>query len=316
MSAPQAGAPTTPAGAILQGMTDPVLKIHGPDQAMTSLVLDSPHSGTRMPADFGSVRSPAELRDGEDCYVDELWLPSTASGVPLLAACFPRTYLDANRHEADIDPDLLDEPWPGPWHPSGKARIGKALVWRTLDDGRPIYHRRLGVAEVQRRIETCHRPYHATLRSLLDRAHARFGVAHHFNCHSMNAVSGLMGEGGAGVARADMVLGDRDGTTCAPEITAFVRDHLRGLGYDVRINDPFKGVELVRAFADPSRGRHSLQLEINKRLYLEPDPDPSDPVAAGAPARSAGFARLQQELRGLVDAFVATFTPARSGVCA
>ena len=85
----------------------------------------------------------------------------------------------------------------------------------------------------------------------------------------MNAVSSLMGEGGAGIPRADMVLGDRDGTTCAPEFTAVVRSTLAGLGYEVKVNDPFKGVELVRAYANPGAGRHSLQLEVNKRLCMD-----------------------------------------------
>ena len=262
---------------------------------MQPLVLDSPHSGFVMPDDFGSVRTAAELRDGEDCFIDELYLPATARGVPLLAAQFPRTYLDVNRHAGDIDLDLLAEPWPDepvPHTPSGKARIGKALLWRTLDDGRPLYGRKLGVAEVQQRIDRCHRPYHAQLQALLDAAHARFGVVWHLNCHSMNAVSSTMAEGGAGIPRADFVLGDRDGTTCAPEFTAFVRDFLIGLGYEVKVNDPFKGVELVRAFADPDRGRHSLQLEVNKRLYMD----------STTLLRHEGFARLQAHLMQLIDA--------------
>src|SRR2546427_211364 len=80
----------------------------------------------------------------------------------------------------------------------------------------------------------------------------------HINCHSMNAVAGAHGEGGAGNARADFVLGDRDGTTCDPGLTAFVRDALAGMGYDVKVNDPFKGVALVQAYSDPEAGRHSL----------------------------------------------------------
>ena len=280
-------------------MTDAVLIVHGPATPMRSLVLDSPHSGRVMPADFGSVRSEADLRDGEDCFIDELYLPAAARGVPLLAAQFPRTYLDPNRHAGDVDLELLAEPWPHAHVPSGKADIGKALVWRTLDDGRRIYDRRLSVAEVQRRIERCHRPYHAALKSLLDAAHARFGVVHHINCHSMNPVGGAMGEGGAGTARADIVLGDRDGTTCDPAFTAFVRDTLAGLGYRVLVNDPFKGVELVRAHADPAAGRHSLQLEINKRLYMRP----------GTLDKSVGFARLQAHLMQLVDALCERYTP-------
>ena len=280
-------------------MDQDVFLVHGPAQPLRPLVLDSPHSGRVMPADFGSLLSAQDLRDGEDCFIDELYLPAVASGVPLLAAQFPRTYIDPNRHAGDIDLDLLDGPWPHAWVPSGKAAIGKALLWRTLDDGRPLYARRLTVAEVAARIERYHRPYHARLKALLDDAHQRFGVVHHINCHSMNDVSGAMGEGGAGIQRADIVLGDRDGTTCAPEFTAFVRDTLASLGYDVKINDPFKGVELVRAYADPAAGRHSLQLEVNKRLYMD----------AHTLEKSPGFATLQAHLMHLLDAIHHHFSP-------
>ncbi|MDP2004427.1 MAG: N-formylglutamate amidohydrolase [Rubrivivax sp.] len=275
-------------------MPDNVLTVHGPQAGAPRrpVVLDSPHSGFRMPPDFGAALPETALRDGEDCYIDELWAPAAALGVPLLAAQFPRTYIDANRHAADIDPAVLAEAWPGEVVASGKARIGKALVWRTLDDGRAIYARALPVAEVQQRIDRYHQPYHRALQQLLDTAHAAYGVVHHINCHSMNAVSGLMGEGGAGVARADIVLGDRDGTSCAPAFTAFVRDVLAGFGYDVKVNDPFKGVELVRAYADPAAGRHSLQLEVNKRLYMD----------AATLHKTAGFDTLQQHLMQLLDA--------------
>ena len=289
--------------AILALMNPAVFLVHGPSAPLepsSPLVLDSPHSGFTMPADFRAVRTALELRDGEDCFIDELYLPAIASGVPLLAAQFPRTYLDPNRHAADIDLEMLSEPWPHAHVPSGKARIGKALLWRTLDDGRPVYDRLLTVAEVQHRIAHYHRPYHAQLKALLDAAHARFGVVFHINCHSMNAVSGSMGEGGAGLPRADIVLGDRDGTTCAPEFTAFVHEALSARGYSVKVNDPFKGAELVRAYADPAAGRHSLQLEVNKRLYLEDAP---------APCKSAGFAALQAHLMQLIAAINERFAP-------
>ena len=285
-------------------MQSPAFVVHGLAQASRPLVLDSPHSGVVMPADFGSLRSAAELREGEDCFIDELWLPASASGVPLLAAQFPRTYLDPNRHAGDIDLALLDEPWPQEHVPSGKAALGKALIWRTLDDGRPIYGRTLSVAEVQRRIESCHRPYHTQLKQLLDAAHARFGVVWHINCHSMNAVSGEMSAGGAGQPRADIVLGDRDGTTCAPVFTHFVRDFLQGCGYSVKVNDPFKGVELVRAFSDPGAGRHSLQLEVNKRLYM----------VESTLQKHQGFATLQAHLMQLLDAIHHHFTPGQGHV--
>ena len=258
------------------------------------LVLDTPHSGRELPADFDAIVGERDLRSGEDSFVDELVAPAAESlGVPLLAARVARTYLDVNRHAADIDLDLMAGGlWPHAHAPSGKARIGKALVWRTLDDGRAIYGRRLRVAEVLARIERCHAPYHRALAQLLDEAHARSGCVYHLNCHSMPGVAGAADEGTAGGARADFVLGDRDGSACDPQFTRFVAGTLQGLGYSVAVNDPYRGVELVRAYSDPAHGRHSLQVEINRRLYLD----------EAARTRTAGFAPLQAALVTLARA--------------
>jgi N-formylglutamate amidohydrolase len=268
--------------------------LHG-TPARTPLVLDSPHSGYQFPADFDAIVSEFDLRDGEDCFVDELYAPATELGAPLLAAQFPRTYLDPNRHAGDVDLELMEGGhWPHEHVPSGKARIGKALIWRTLDDGRPIYGRRLRVDEVVSRIERFHAPYHRALENLMDEAQGRFGQVFHLNCHSMPNVGGKMGEGGEGRTRADFVLGDRDGTTCDPEFTQFIRRTLTAMGYRVAVNDPYKGVELVRAYSDPAGGRHSLQVEINKRLYMD----------EATRTKTAGFDTLQADLVTLIRAVI------------
>jgi N-formylglutamate deformylase len=257
---------------------------------MAALVLDSPHSGHDFPADFDAIVSEAELRESEDCYVDELYAAAHELGVPLLAARFPRTYLDPNRNAGDVDLELIDGPWPWEYRPSGKARIGKSLIWRTLEDGRPIYRGRLKPEAVRARIERCHAPYHRSLQQLLDAALKKSGRVYHINCHSMRCVAGKQSEEGEGSVRADFVLGDRDGTTCEPRFTRLVFQVLAGMGYEVKVNDPYKGVELVRAYSDPRAGRHSLQIEINKRLYMDEK----------TLAKSAGFAQLQKNLGELL----------------
>ena len=93
-----------------------------------------------------------------------------------------------------------------------------------------------------------------------------------------------------GRARADFVLGDRDGTTCEPEFTAFVAETLRAMGYEVAINDPYKGVELVRKHGRPGEQRHSLQIEANRRLYMD----------EATLAKNAGFRVLETNLTQLV----------------
>ena len=271
------------------------VEVHGPAEPQVPLLLDSPHSGFEFPTDMRAAVSEFDLRDGEDCFIDELYRPAAERGVALIAAQFPRTYIDPNRHRGDIDLALLEGGrWPHEHVPSGKAELGKALIWRTLDDGRAIYARQLSVAETEARIATFHAPYQRTLQQWIAATHERFGASYHINCHSMNAVAGTQGEGGAGSERADFVLGDRDGTTCAPAFTAFVHAALTGMGYHVKVNDPYKGVELVRVFSNPALGRHSLQLEINKRLYMN--------EATGA--KHDGFEALQKNLLALVDALL------------
>jgi len=266
------------------------LEIRGPAAAAIPLVLDSPHSGHAFPDDFGAAASEAELREGEDCYVDELYAAGPELGAPLLAALWPRTYLDPNRHVGDIDLDLIAGDWPGEYRPSGKAKTGKALIWRTLEDGRPIYAKKLGVEKVLRRIRGFHLPYHTAIQNLLHETHGRFGRVYHINCHSMRAVAGKQSEDGEGSVRADFVLGDRDGTSCDPRFTEFVRATLAGIGYQVKVNDPYKGVELVRAYSAPAAGRHSLQIEINKRLYMD----------EATLEKTAGFDVLQKNLSSLL----------------
>jgi N-formylglutamate amidohydrolase len=254
------------------------------------LVLDSPHSGHDFPADFGAVVSEAELRESEDCYVDELYAAAHELGVPLLAASFPRTYLDPNRNAGDIDLDLIEGHWPWDYRPSGKARIGKSLIWRTLEDGRPIYGGKLAPEAVRRRIDRVHAPYHRSLQELLERAFRKHGKVYHINCHSMRSVAGKQSEDGAGSVRPDFVIGDRDGTTCEPRFTELVRETLAGMGYRVTVNDPYKGVELIRAYSEPKAGRHSLQIEINKRLYMD----------EGTLQKTSGFRKLQHDLADLL----------------
>ncbi len=231
------------------------------------VVFDSPHSGSDYPIDFKHVIPMEKLRRAEDMYVDELFGEAPDYGATLIAALFPRSYIDPNRSLEDLDPELLAESWPGPVRPGEKARLGHGLIWRLCPPDMNLYIEKLSPDAVRRRIDGYWRPYHDALRLALDGLYERFDAVWHLNCHSMpSATRGPFLNGGG---QADFVLGDRDGTTASAEFLHLVRDCLRGLGYSVKLNDPYKGVELVRAYSDPARGRHSLQIEINRALYMD-----------------------------------------------
>lgn len=253
-----------------------VLSIEKPENPLP-VVFDSPHSGSEYPEDFRPSCPPEALRQAEDNYVDELFAAAPHHRAVLLKALFPRSYIDPNRAEDDIDPDLLESPWPaaqyGPLAPSRRSHAGIGLIRRLLHPGLPLYDRKLTGDEIINRITRYYRPYHAALKELLDEAHYNYGQVWHINCHSMPAAIAVphrpyslyLGQPKA----LDIVLGDRNGLTSTRDFVHTVRDFFKEAGYSVGINDPFKGAELVKRYAVPTRGRHSLQIEINKALYMD-----------------------------------------------
>lgn len=259
-----------------------------PESDPIPLVCDSPHSGVLYPQDFRYVLPFEKLRAGEDTDVHVLWQALPSVGATLLAAQFPRSYIDPNRDAEDIDPAMLADAWPGPLRPGEKTRLGIGLIWREAGQGErlPIYDRLLSVAEIQNRIATYHVPYHAAMREQIEAAYGRFGAVWHLNLHSMPANSYESLQLKSDHPLADFVLGDRDGTTAAPEFTDVVARALRQRGFRVAINDPFKGVALIARLGRPAQRRHSLQIELHRGLYMDEN----------TRQRSAGFEALQSAL--------------------
>ena len=253
--------------------TDPTLPYHWLPQTPARripLVFDSPHSWPHWPADVETIARPEQLMTGCDAYVDELWSGVTAVGAALLVARFHRSYIDANRDERDIDPDLIDGAWPGPIERSEMSRRGMGLIRRYALPRAPIYARRLSVGEVQGRIEACHRPYRRTLEEVIGAAHASYGAVWHLNCHSMKSVGNAMNVD-CGAPRPDIVVSNspRGMPSASDEFTRWVADRLSGHGYKVAINTPYTGGDIVHACGRPQEQRHSVQIEINRALYMD-----------------------------------------------
>lgn len=259
----------------------------------TALVFDSPHSGTRYPDDFDHVCELADLRRAEDTHVEKLFGFAPGLGIAWVEALFPRSYLDANRAATEIDVSMIEGPWGGPVETDpaalAKVRLGKGLIWKLTDEGRPLYARKLAAAEVASRIEGCWRPYHAAVAEAIAAANARHGFSVHVNCHSMPSVAASHATDHPGLVHPDFVLGDRDGTTASPALAGRMAEWLRGQGYSVWLNHPYKGVELVRRHSRPAGGCHSVQLEINRKLYMDET----------TLEMHAGAGRLQRHLREL-----------------
>ncbi|MFP5380119.1 MAG: N-formylglutamate amidohydrolase [Vicinamibacteria bacterium] len=252
------------------------------------LVVDSPHSGMDWPDDFHPGAPRDAILTTWDAWVDELWAGAVDAGATLVAARFPRAYVDANRAADDLDPALLADPWPTPLAPTDYSRRGMGLVRRLALPGIPMYDAPLPAAAVRARLDAYYLPYRAAVARAVDRQQAARGVVWHLNVHSMKSRGNAMNVD-AGAARPDFVVSDRDGTTADPSHTAWVAGWLAGHGYRVQVNDPYRGGDLVRTFGAPSEGRHSIQIEINRALYMD----------EAACTRHGGFAALAATLTTL-----------------
>jgi N-formylglutamate amidohydrolase len=253
--------------SILSDLTPPFILLQ-PSEQLAPVVFCSPHSGRVYPKSFleASRLDPHTLRKSEDCYVDELFAPVVRLGAPLIAARFPRAYLDVNREPYELDPELFSGRLPE-FANTQSARVigGLGTIARIVADAEEIYRERLPVAAAFERIERLYRPFHGALAELLENTRKRFGIAVLIDCHSMPSAS--IGQPAGG--RPHFVLGDRFGASCDAKLTRFMRDVLQGAGYEVQVNRPYAGGFITEYYGNPRHGVHALQLEINRALYLD-----------------------------------------------
>lgn len=266
--------------------TIPVYEVRAPAIHAVPFVFNSPHSGRHYPPRFlGLSRlDRKQIRRSEDAYVDELFGEVVELGAPLLAANFPRAYLDVNREPFELDPRMFSEAVPR-FANTRSARVagGLGTVPRIVGEGLEIYSAPLPLAEAIARIEIAYRPYHECLQELVERTLGRFGHAVLVDCHSMPANIRIAESG----RRPDFIVGDRFGTSAAGALSDFAIRCLSTMGYSVAYNKPYAGGFITEHYGRPGRGLHSLQIEVNRGLYMN----------EATYEKNAGFDRLQADIR-------------------
>ncbi len=266
------------------------------------LILDSPHSGRNIPDDFIYICADDEITKTQDHFVDELFADAPKYGASLLTAQFPRAYLDLNRKIDDVDPEIYAGMWPVGKKgyirpaPSNRSYAGIGLIRRLIKPNMPVYNMKLSPYEIQARINKYYIPYYSILENLIETAHASHGKVWHINCHSMpsSSVKNTNSTRFNPAPQIDFVLGNQDGKTCDNNVTKTIKNKLIDMGYNVAINAPYKGVELVERFSNPAYNRHSIQIEINKALYLNEKTG----------EKSKNFEKLKNDLNDLIKSVI------------
>jgi N-formylglutamate amidohydrolase len=244
-------------------------EIVAPRQWTAPAVFNSPHSGACYPPAFMTLSrlDPVALRKSEDCYIDRLFDCVIDLGAPLLKAHFPRAYLDVNREPYELDPRMFREDLPG-YANTGSIRVAAGLgtVPRIVCEGEEIYRLPLRVDEVLQRIDSIYRAYHRTLSGLTAQVYDSFGAVLLVDCHSMPSSAACLVSTNESIV--DIVLGDRHGAACGEPVTALLEELLRAQGLKVVRNKPYAGGFITQSHGSPLTGRHALQIEVNRALYM------------------------------------------------
>lgn len=246
----------------------PAYRLTCPSDTTTSVVVASPHSGRHYPRSFlrASLLDERSIRSSEDAFVDMLVEAAPGLGAPLLAAEYPRAYLDLNRSPDELDPAVIDGV--GRVVQTPRISSGLGVIPRVVANGRAIYRGKLSLAEADARIAEIWHPYHEALAGLMRDAHDRFGEATLLDFHSMPHEA-LDSISRPGVRRPEVVLGDRFGASARGDLVDAIEEAFLDAGFAVSRNAPFAGAFITQRYGRPSRRWHTLQIEIDRSLYMD-----------------------------------------------
>lgn len=253
----------------MTGQEIKIMHITRPEVQRLPVVVDVPHAGEWIPPEvLGELAVGGQtLRRDLDLYVDQLWQAAPSMGATLICSTVSRYVVDLNRAPDDVSPETVLGAQaierPGYYKERG-------VVWRTTTDGVPVMAAPMTPEAFARRIATFHTPYHDAIDAELERVRAQFGFAILIDGHSMPSL-GRRGHTDAGALRADIVPGDLDGASCAGSLRRMVVDTYREHGYRVAPNEPYKGGWITRRWGRPRDHIHALQIEVNRRLYMDED---------------------------------------------
>jgi len=72
----------------------------------------------------------------------------------------------------------------------------------------------------------------------------------------------------SGETRAEIVISDQDGNSCDSKFKDLVVNSYKKAGFEVKENWPYKGGRITQTYGSPSKGRHTLQIEMNRSIYM------------------------------------------------
>ena len=242
-------------------------KLEDPVVLKSGIVIASPHSGRNYSCSVKekSILDPTTLRSSEDAFVDELMDFAPDLGIPLICSEIPRAFVDLNRARDELDSAIIEGIRPNGQNP--RVISGLGVIPRVVANGKEIYSGKLSKEAAFERLGKFWDPYHSKLSELLDRAYRQFGYSILIDAHSMPHEAIL--NASTGFHTSQLVLGDRYGASCSPDIVNNLTMLISKNGLHASRNIPFSGAYIVQKYGRPELNRHAIQLEIDRSMYMD-----------------------------------------------
>ncbi len=238
---------------------------HNIDRLKFPLLISVPHAGRVYPQEImDNLAVPAaHLLRLEDRYADRLASAAIDSGFPAIIAHRPRAWVDLNRNRAEIDADMVDglsaSQLPTP---SRKVRGGLGVIPSRLHGVGNLWRRKWQWSDVSRRLDSCHEPYHRSIRQITEQMRLKFGCAILLDIHSMPPLEEEHGQ-------VDIVVGDRFGRSAGSRYSELALSFFEKSGVKARLNHPYAGGHILERHSNVDKDIHALQLEVDRRVYLD-----------------------------------------------
>ena len=248
-----------------------------------------PHSGEVVPEEADWLRNVPEsvLLTDVDRFVDLLYRPASLElGIPMEVMPIHRYVLDLNRLSSDIDPSSVAGAKAVP--AAGTPRFASGFHWVKTTQGHPLLTEPMSLEKHKQLVSNYYVPYHERVKNmestLLNGTSIK--VRYHLDLHSMPSI-GTGSHRDSGRPRSDLVISDCEGKTCSPEFKDQVIDAFTAAGFSVSYNWPYLGGRMCELYGKPQEGKHSVQVELNRGLYMN----------EGTHSKNAQFDSISERLR-------------------
>lgn len=224
-----------------------------------------PHSGERIPPEASWLKGLPEplLFQDVDRYVDILYGPALKDlALPFIKTEWHRYAADLNRIPEDIDQDsVIGAPLPAGTHPRG-------FHWVMTTHRERLMPKPMSKEDHQKLVELIYKPFHAQIAEQFRYWKSKdFKKVFHLDAHSMPSV-GTSEHRDPGERRADVVISDSKGKSCDPAFKDLVIAAYEKQGFKIAYNWPYYGGRVTEQYGKPELGQHTIQVELNRDLYM------------------------------------------------